>query len=282
MTEVAHCTPLDVRRRRSFRPFSLEGVDTSHAGARLWVEETAFPATGPEPPTDAAAIRANDQVAFDAVDRLTDTRRVHGVARDAGYVAYHWVLTFHGEHALGELVRRIHGDLAAAEIGAAFEPVPFDRLNLPLVRLGGQAEADGDRLGAIEWAARNFCLTGQALRLAIGPAVGAPGGIRLSVAPWDALTELHHGLRLATREVVGLRPWLRELTPYRPHVTLAYCRPETDLPAAALRPLLEQWRRLPPVRLRVRRVTLVRVAARAGGIDWHTVSSLPLGVRFTL
>jgi 2'-5' RNA ligase len=79
--------------------------------------------------------------------------------------------------------------------------------------------------------------------------------------------------------VVGLRPWLRELTPYRPHVTVAYCRPGTDLPADRLRPVLDSLRRLPPVRLRVRRVSLVRVAPGGGRGEWHTVSSVPLGAR---
>jgi hypothetical protein len=255
-------------------------VDTSHVGAPSWVEESPFPGSAPAPPADAAAVRANDQAAFDAVTRLTDTRRASSIGADADYVAYHWLLNFHGEHALGELVRRIQGELAAAA-GDALEPVAVDRLNLPLVRVGGPAEADGDRLRAIEWAGRQFCVTGQALRLAIGPATGAPGGVRLSAAPWDPLVELRHGLRRATREVVGLRPWLRELTPYRPHLTVAYCRPGTDLPADGLRPVLEQLRRLPPVRLRVRRVSLVRVTARADGTDWHTVSSVPLGPRFS-
>ncbi len=139
---------------------------------------------------------------------------------------------------MGELALRVQRELAASEVGPAFEPVPVDRLNLPLVRVGGPAEAAGDALAAIEWAARQFCLTREALRLAVGPVFGAPGGVRLSVTPWDAVSDLRHGLRLATRESTALRPWLRELTPYRPHLTVAYATADVD--AARVRPVLDR------------------------------------------
>lgn len=61
----------------------------------------------------------------------------------------------------------------------------------------------------------------------------------------------------------------------------AICRPGLELPADRLRPVLDRLAGLPPVRLRVRRVSLVRIAPGADGPGWHTVAGLPLGVRFT-
>jgi hypothetical protein len=85
------------------------------------------------------------------------------------------------------------------------------------------------------------------------------------VSPWDELLELRNGLRRATREVLGLRPWLRELIPFRPHVPIAYATAELD--AEPLRERLAGLVEHRPVALRIRRLSLLRISRTASDCD---------------
>ena len=237
--------------------------------AARWAEAPAFPPAEPPSPADAAALRAYEWAAATALPGLSDVRRVREPA--TAFTTYHWAVVFHGEYGLADLVRRVQEAVNGSTAGPALEPVAVERVCVPLVRVG----EEGLDLAELEWAGRQRCAEGAPLRLALGPATLGPGSVRLSVAPWDGLLALRHAMRVATRSVVGPRPWLRELTPYRPHASVAHAR--GDVAASELLPALERLRGLPPVRLRVRRVCLVRVTRLGAATDWHDVASVPLG-----
>jgi hypothetical protein len=174
-------------------------------------------------------------------------------------------------------VRRVQEELAAAPVAGALVPVALGRVCVPVVRVADGADLDAGRLADLEWAGREALVELGTLRVALGPVTAGPGSVRLSITPWDGLLELRHELRVATRRVLGGRPWLRELTPYRPHASVAHAR--ADVPAAALAPVLERLRELPPVRTRVRRVSLVNVTRLGRRTRWYDVASVPLGPR---
>jgi 2'-5' RNA ligase len=89
--------------------------------------------------------------------------------------------------------------------------------------------------------------------------------------------EVRHGLRRVTREVLGLRPWLRERTPFRPHVPIAYAREQ--LAAEPVRARLADLSRIRPVALRIRRLSLLRITRTRSNTSWYTVADMALGPR---
>lgn len=252
---------------------SVETRPAQAPAAAPWREHPPFPAVEPPSHTDAAAIAAYEWAAFGGLAGLGDTRRVS--EPEVAFSAYHWAVTLHGEYALAGLVGRVQAELAASAAAPALTLVDRERVCVPLLRVADAGDLDAAVLADLEWAGRQACAERTPLRLVLGPATAAPGSVRLTVAPWDGLLAIHHGLRAATRRVLGPRPWLRELTPYRPHVSVAHVR--ADLPAATLAPVLERLRVLAPVRLRVRRVSLVRVTRLGPATEWHDAASVPIG-----
>lgn len=253
---------------------------------QAWVEQEAFPVDDPVDPTDAAALLDYQAAAARALVSLRDTRR-----GGAGhYVTYHWVLSFYGEHALTPLL----GACAAALTGCGLVQVPPDRVHLPLLRIGAADDLTAAALARIEWTVREWAGEQHQFRIRLGPPVLGPGGVRLCVSPWEELLDLRHGLRRATRDVLGLRPWLRELIPFRPHVPIAYAM--ADLAAAPLRERLAEAAEHRPVTLRIRRLNLLRISRNAsdcdeqrapratrsaGGASWFTTADVTLGRRTT-
>jgi hypothetical protein len=238
-----------------------------------WVEGEPFPAPDPPSSADGEGIRAYEWDAWRALPGLADTRRVREPAQ--AFTTYGWAVTFHGDFGLAGLVHRVQEGLAASPAASALAPVAPDRVCVPLLRVADGTDLDDDVLADLDWAAREALVEADPLRVTLGPVTAGPGSVRLSVTPWDGLLELHHALRVATKDVLGGRPWLRELTPYRPHVSVAHAR--ADVPAEVLGPTLERLRRLPLVRSRVRRVTLVRVTRIGRRTRWYDAASVPLG-----
>jgi 2'-5' RNA ligase len=236
-----------------------------------WIEREAFPVDDPVDPADPAALLDYQAAAAQALVRLRDTRR-GGVGH---YVTHHWVLSFYGEYALAPLL----GACAAALTGCGLVPVPPDRVHLPLLRIGAADDLTAAQLERIEWAVREWAGEQHQFRLRVGPPTLGPGGVRLCAGPWEELLELRHGLRRATREVLGLRPWLRELIPFRPHVPIAYATAE--LGAAPLRARLAEVAAHRPVALRIRRLSLLRISRSAGDTSWFTTADVTLGRRTT-
>jgi hypothetical protein len=235
----------------------------------VWLEREPFPVEAPPDPADAAALLDYQTAASRALATVRDTRR--GGA--AVYVTYHWGLSFYGEYALAPLLKACSAALA----GSGLLEVPHDRVHLPLLRIGAAEEVGAAELHRIEWAARDWAPDQHQFRVAVGPPALGPGGVRLCVSPWDELLPLRHGLRRATRDVLGLRPWLRELIPFRPHVPVAYAG--TELAAAVLRDRLADLAEHRPISLRVRRLTLLRITRAAAGPSWFTVADMALGKR---
>lgn len=239
-----------------------------------WAERPPYPAEEPPPGAGPEEIRDYEAKAFAELDQLVDTRRDRP---DGSYVTYHWMLGFYGEYALHRVLDICRRELADPDL----QPVPADRVYLPLLRIGAEEDLRDGELDQIEWLVRSWAGEQAQFRINLGPPAGGPGSVRLSVAPWEPVLEMRHALRRCTRQVLGLRPWLRELTPYRPHVPLAYCTapPSAPLPADRIRGRLAALADLHPVRLRIRRISLVRITRSAGSARWYTVADTALGSR---
>jgi hypothetical protein len=235
-----------------------------------WTQADTFPAGEPPKADDEAAVLAYQLAGSQELAVLRDTR--HG-RPDADYVTYHWVLSCYGEYALAGLLSQCRAALS----GSGLESVPADRVQLPLLRVGALEDLSAAELLRIEWGARKMCTDLHQFRLHIGPPCLGPGGVRLSVTPWDELVELRNGLRQVTKDVTGLRPWLRELIPFRPRIPIAYAT--TTLPAAAIRDRLAAVPEHRPILFRVRRLSLLRISRGPGGTAWYTVADMALGKR---
>ncbi|MBV9823786.1 MAG: 2'-5' RNA ligase family protein, partial [Actinobacteria bacterium] len=216
----------------------------------VWTEREAFPPQPPADPHDADALPAYEAAAARTLDVVRDTRRF---LPGATYVTYHWALSFYGEYALAPMLN----ECAAALSDSGLIRVSNDRVHVPLLRLGSDADVSEHERNRIEWKTRDWATEQHQFRLNVGPPALGPGGVRLGVAPWTELIDLRNDLRRLAREVLGLRPWLRELIPFRPHAPIAYA--PAELPAAPLRERLEQATEHKPVSLRIRRLTMIRV-----------------------
>jgi hypothetical protein len=170
------------------------------------------------------------------------------------------------------LAQKVH----AALDGSGLDLVPDDRWHVPLLRLGG-GDLTQAQLDKVEIRAKDWAIDRHQFRLALGPPVLGPGGVWLSVTPWDELLEVRKGLWWGARQVLGYQPWLRERIPYRPHVPIAYATGPT--PAAPIRERLAPLADHKPVLIRVRRITLSRLTRHAGRARWFTVADMALGTR---
>ena len=238
--------------------------------SQVWTERESFPLHAPADPHDADALPAYEAAAARTLDTVRDTRRF---LPGSTYVTFHWALSFYGEYALAPLL----DECAAALAGSGLVPVSNDRVHVPLLRIGSDADVSGPELHRIEWKTRDWATEQQQFRLNVGPPVLGPGGVRLGVAPWTDLIELRNDLRRMTREVLGLRPWLRELIPFRPHAPIAYA--PTDLPAAPLRERLATAAEHKPGSLRIRRLTLIRRVRTQTEGSWQALGDMTLGKR---
>jgi 2'-5' RNA ligase len=259
-------TPLSSAHPTPSRADRIEPAD----GPDVWVERRPYPVDDPPDLADGTGLRDYELAASQGLTDLRDTRRG---APDRAYVTYHWVLSFYGEYALAGLLESSRQALTGLDL----DFVPADRLHLPLLRIGAAADLAEGEIERIEWIARNWCAEQHQFRLRIGPPCLGPGGVRWCVSPWTDLDELRQGLRRATREILGLRPWLRERIPFRPHVPIAYVR--GPLPAAPVQARLAALRECRPIALRIRRLSLIRITRDAGVASWYTVADMALGPR---
>lgn len=234
-----------------------------------WVERPVFPEDDPPTWTDAGEILGYERAASDKLIELDETRR--GLPEDR-YVTYQWHLSFYGEYALKPLAHKLHQCLD----GSGLDLVPDDRWHVPLLRVAG-GDLTQAQLDKIEIRARDWAVDLHQFRLGLGPPVLRPGGVALSVTPWDELRDLKEGLWKGARNVLGYQPWLRERIGYRPHVPIAYAR--GPIAAEPLRKRLAPLADHKPIVLRVRRITLARLTRHQGQAHWFTVCDMALGRR---
>ncbi|MGQ0846960.1 MAG: 2'-5' RNA ligase family protein [Sporichthyaceae bacterium] len=234
-----------------------------------WEERPIHPEDEPPSWTEPTSIREYEQAAADKLVELDETRR--GNPGDH-YVTYQWHVSFYGEYALRPLAHLLYDALD----GAGLDVVPVERWQVPLLRVGG-GDLTPAQLEKVEIRARDWAIDHHQVRLALGPPVLRPGGVSLSVTPWDEIRELKIGLWQGARSVLNYQPWLRERIPFRPHVPVAYATGPT--PAADIRERLAHLADHKPVPLRVRRVTLARLTRHRGQPHWHTVADTALGSR---
>ncbi len=182
---------------------------------------------------------------------------------------YTWHLTFDGQTALAELVRRTQEPLDLPGL----DLVPTEGLHLTMQGVGFTDEVSGVDLAAIVEAARARCAGLPRVRLALGPVDPDPEGVGLLVSPWAPVEQVRLAIRRAIGSVWAAVPELEE--GFRPHVTVAYSGASGA--AATVRERLRALREVPPVDVLVGEVQLIALNRDERVYRWDVVASLPLG-----
>ncbi|OLB78539.1 MAG: hypothetical protein AUI14_12990 [Actinobacteria bacterium 13_2_20CM_2_71_6] len=182
---------------------------------------------------------------------------------------YTWHLTFTGQTALFDLVRRIQASLDLPGL----DLVPMEGLHLTMQGVGFTDEVSEEDIAAIVEAAQVRCASLPPLRISLGPVDPDPEGLGLLVSPWAPVERV----RLAVREAIG-SVWGQVPEPldgFRPHVTVAYSG--ADVPAGPVRDRLRPLRSLRPVEVQINEVQLIALRRDDRTYRWDVVASLPLG-----
>src|SRR5207248_8286120 len=127
---------------------------------------------------------------------------------------YTWHLTFAGQAALHQLVRRVQ---AALDV-PGLDLVALDSLHLTMQGVGFTNEVDD--VDAIAAAAAPRCAAVSAFRVSLGPVDPDAEGVGLLVSPWAPIQRVRDAVRDAIGSVRGDVPEPAE--GFRPHVTVAY------------------------------------------------------------
>jgi 2'-5' RNA ligase len=182
---------------------------------------------------------------------------------------YTWHLTFAGQTALFDLVRRIQ---AAIDL-PGLDLVPLEGLHLTTQGVGFTDEVSGGDLAAIVEEARQRCATLAPFRLSLGPVDPDLEGVGLLVSPWAPVERL----RLVIRDAIGsVWAWVPEPRDgFRPHVTVAYSG--ANMPTDRIRERLHKLRNVPPVEVVIGEVQLIALNRDDRVYGWDVAASLPLG-----
>lgn len=218
----------------------------------------ADPSTGPADP---------DWAAFAALERMTNHWDRPGWR--PGRTAYYWYLSFRDQ----DDVRALAAQCQAAVDAPHFDLVPDTDLHMTVQRVAFADEMDADALRRTEENTREALRGFGMLRLQIGPLAGSGGALSFSASPRNRLNELRSQL-LTTAHSVGFAPDTTDADPFRPHVGIGYCNRTVN---AA--PIIEQvrvLRSLPPVDVRISKLTLVELTRHERAYSWDVVSEVPL------
>lgn len=217
----------------------------------------AFPARLPSSLSDCTAIVTNDWDAFCGVDVMRD----HWTVKHwpTGRRGYYWYLTFDDSgmrELAGECQRRLGVD--------GTDPVPLDGLHITVLGIGGVDQFTETEIASKVAAAQEELRGFDAFDVTVGPLTGSGSAIRLSVAPWDRLLDLHAALA-----GVGAEP-----TRFRPHLGIAYNNIER--PAGPVIDAVRALRGIEPVAVRVKQIELVVVRREAREYRWDTMAAVAL------
>ncbi|NNH71520.1 2'-5' RNA ligase family protein [Nocardia uniformis] len=220
----------------------------------------------PASTSDPDVIRANDWTAFREVDSLHS----HWAVKNwpPGRSGLYWYLTFDNPE-LTSLAARCQGHLESSDI----DPVPPTGLHITLLGLGDTDSLSTEELVTVADLTSEKLTDIDPFELHIGPITGSRSAIRLSVAPWDPLLDLHRVLReCAARVLPGIR--LSETSSFRPHMGIGYLNRRQG--AADLIAEVSRLRDLPPVPVLVRQVHLVELWRAGHRYRWSDRAVVPL------
>ena len=222
---------------------------------------STFPVDPPTDLSDPVAIAEHDQRAFHALDELLcHWDRPHRPS-------YHWLVPVGDDVSAIDLATRCQRKLPAEGL----DPIPGPWIHLTVRRAGYQDElsaAELDRhVAAVESKARRM----SRFDLQLIPLAGSPGAVRLSVAPWTPLMDLHQAVQ--ANQSGAASPSAADV--FRPHVGVAYsaARQAPGPIQHAVRVAAEE---LAPVEIEVNRLSLVRMWRADGWYEWSEVKSVPL------
>lgn len=182
---------------------------------------------------------------------------------------YTWHLTFAGQSALLDLVRRIQSSIELPGL----DLVPLDGLHLTMQGVGFVDEVGAAEVAAIVDAVRGRCEKVPPFRLAVGPVDPDEEGVGLLVYPWAPVEQV----RIAVRDAIAaVRIEVPEpADEFRPHITVAYSA--AAVPTGPIRERLRRLRDLPSVDLAIDQVQLIALRRESRVYRWSVVASVPLG-----
>jgi 2'-5' RNA ligase len=216
---------------------------------------------------ESAASIENDWLQFSRLDEMKNHWQREGWW--PGRSGYYWYLTFEGAPALHELARACQ---TAIQDDTTYDLTPIDDLHMTLDRVGFEEEVTEYELQAVQTAAGVAVRNHDALTIDVGPLAGSAGALNFSVSPHAALDDLRISLSEASRTAVGS---VASEGDFRPHVGIAY-RNQPG-PAAPVIETVARLRGLPPVRVQVDRVSLVRLTRADRAYVWTAIRTFPLG-----
>lgn len=187
---------------------------------------------------------------------------------------YHtWHLTFEDAPEVAALVASCQRRISATSL----DPVPVDGLHLTMQGVGFSDEVSDGVVWRIVAAARERLAGLPPFMLELGPAYAETEGLPLAIEPWEPVQRLRRELRSAIAEVQGEQEVPDPDVGFVPHVTILYSN--ADTPADPIRRQVAGLRDTPPVRMCVRRVSLITLGRDEHVYRWETVESVPLGPR---
>ncbi|MFE2426972.1 2'-5' RNA ligase family protein [Streptomyces sp. NPDC059373] len=226
----------------------------------------AFPAEPPPSLTEPLAIAEHDWNAFSAVPEMRSHWDRPGWDADAR--RFYWFLTVDAP-AVAELAERCQRPLG----GLAFDLVPPESLHITIARLGDVNRVSSSTLESAVEAARVRCSRMSPFVVRAIPIAGSRGAVRMSLAPWKPLWDLHSAVSEANNDAgLGRHRTTRD---FRPHLGVAYCNQTTD--AALVRKEVLELRTLPSQEFLVENVRLVELRREDRAYRWNVLHTVGLG-----
>ena len=185
-----------------------------------------------------------------------------------GRTFYTWHLTFTHATALHQLSERIQHAIDVP----ALTMVPDEWLHLTMQGLGFTDDISDIDIDAIVKAVTRRCTAIQQFDITLGPVDPDAEGVGLLITPWQPVVDLRLTVRAGIADIWDHVP--EQQDDFRPHVTVAYSA--ADAPAADIRDRLTPLRDLPPARVHVEAVELIRLNRDEHVYRWDTVMSVPL------
>lgn len=224
-----------------------------------------FPPSPPSSLDDPRVVADHDWNAFQDLRLLTNHWNRPGWNTASRF--YYWMLTFEHMPILAEVARQCQEPLSHLP----FDPINSAGLHLTLARVGSVDTVDSDQMNTLLHELRSS--PPAAFTLQAIPLAGSPSAVRLSVAPWSPILELHTRLRRAMLHVGLAAPKPTRLL--RPHIGVGYIN--RSVLAGPVISAVAPLRDLPATRLRVEQVNLVELYRVGREYRWTPHAEVGLG-----
>lgn len=208
-----------------------------------------------------------DWTTFAALDRMTNHWDRPGWR--PGRAAYYWYVSFRDQSAVQALAEQCQAVFDAPY----FDLVARTDLHMTVKRVAFTDEIDDSGLLRVEDAARRALRSFGELRFTVGPLAGSRGALSFSTAPQDRLLDLRSQL-LAAHHSAGSVMDVSPVDTFRPHVGIGYCNQTVD--ASPIIKQVQRLRTLPPVNVRISKLTLVELTRHERSYTWDIVATVPL------